>query len=104
MGVLGEIQIDIDIILISIELYFMWRCAKIKKHYKEVFSPMDKLSLPPNEKNIGLLRKFAHEKGFNLSKVRNKDAWNLTDKQSGQLILRHESLLVIHDYLCHCDD
>lgn len=65
---------------------------------------MNSIFLPPKDKNINVVRKFAREKGLSLHKVRNEELWNLKDSQTGKYVLEHETLMNIHDYLCQCDD
>lgn len=65
---------------------------------------MNSISLPSSDANIAIVRKFACEKGFSLHKVPNEELWNLKDSETKETIKEHESLMNIHDYLCHCDD
>lgn len=66
---------------------------------------MNKISFPPDSKNVKVVRKFAYDKGLSLRKVRNSDdLWNLVDPQTGKHLVESENLMYVHDYLCHIDD
>ena len=62
------------------------------------------ISLPATSKNIKELRKFAHEKGYSLQKVRNENLWNIKDMQSARFVMNRESPMAIHEFLCKSDD
>lgn len=60
------------------------------------------VSLPPDDENIEIIREFAREQGFFLWRARNStDLWDLRDMQTRKVVLAHQPLAFIHDYLCH---
>ena len=65
---------------------------------------MHSISLPPSDKNIKVVRKFAREKELSLRKVPNEELWSLKDPYTGEYLQKSKTLMEIHDYLCHYDD
>lgn len=63
---------------------------------------MQLMSFPPTGENVEITRKLAKGQGLSLWKVRNReDSWDLKDLQTRKIVIEHESLLVVHDFLCH---
>ena len=65
------------------------------------------IGLPPDDRddgggyNVEVVRKLAREQGLLLHKVRScDDLWDLRDMETKKIVLSHQSLFFVHDFLC----